>query len=171
MVSLPYQPAPETLPIPDDQRASPSSEVLAVGTAAEVARIFNIEKGQGPDDGEEYSDGTESLTSSIRQHIVDGGLRYHAYHAGQYAFPNDDLEQYRDDLKHDLTLHLCEGKHLLAPIEDLLKKGAQVLDLGMFSLGLADPRLFMLTRRPRHGEWKVVHGVYVSLNSIIRKRY
>lgn len=75
-------------------------------------------------------DDTRSLTSSIRQHIVDGGLRYHAYHAGQYAFPNDETEQYRDDLKHHLTLHLCEGDYFAAPIQNILETGAHVLDLG-----------------------------------------
>ncbi|OAA70663.1 Methyltransferase type 11 [Cordyceps fumosorosea ARSEF 2679] len=111
------------------QGSSNLGDVVDVGTADEVAVIYGIEKGVEYVDSD-YTDDTQSLTSSIRQHIVDGGLRYHAYHAGQYAFPNDENEQHRDDLKHNLTLHLCDGKYFLAPIEEVLKNGAQVLDLG-----------------------------------------
>ncbi|KAJ6789126.1 hypothetical protein PWT90_10455 [Aphanocladium album] len=112
-----------------DKGSSTSSEYVAVGSAEEVSVIYDIERGAQYIDSD-YTDDTQSLTSSIRQHIVDGGLRYHAYHAGQYAFPNDEQEQRRDDLKHDLTLHLCDGKYFLAPIEEKLDDGAQVLDLG-----------------------------------------
>ena len=112
-----------------DKASSHGSEYVAVGNADDVSVIYGIEQGAEYIDSD-YPDDTQSLTSSIRQHIVDGGLRYHAYHAGQYAFPNDEMEQHRDDLKHDLTLHLCDGKYFLAPIEELLDEGAQVLDLG-----------------------------------------
>lgn len=109
---------------------SSSSEFVAVGSADDVAGIYNVENGEHYHD-DEHTDDTQSLTASIRQHIVDGGLRYHAYHAGQYAFPNDEPEQRRDDLKHDLTLHLCDGNYFLAPIRDRLDEGgAEVLDLG-----------------------------------------
>ncbi|KAJ4150363.1 hypothetical protein LMH87_011115 [Akanthomyces muscarius] len=112
-----------------DKASSHGSEYVAVGNADDVSVIYGIEQGAEYIDSD-YTDDTQSLTSSIRQHIVDGGLRYHAYHAGQYAFPNDEMEQHRDDLKHDLTLHLCDGKYFLAPIEEILDEGAQVLDLG-----------------------------------------
>ncbi|XWW98430.1 hypothetical protein V2A60_006430 [Cordyceps javanica] len=117
--------------------SSPPSDFVAVGTADEVAVIYGIERGAEYIDSD-YTDDTQSLTSSIRQHIIDGGLRYHAYHAGQYAFPNDENEQRRDDLKHDLTLHLCDGKYFLAPVEDLFKNGAQVLDLENVSFVVDD---------------------------------
>ena len=95
--------------------------------------VKSIERGEYPDDNEDCNhDETRSLTSSIREHIVDGGLRYHAYHAGQYAFPNDETEQYRDELKHNLTLRLCDGEYFLAPLHDILNAGAEVLDLGKF---------------------------------------
>lgn len=138
-----------------DNASSHSSEYVAVGNADEVAAIFNIENGAES----EFTDDTQSLTSSIRQHIVEGGLRYHAYHAGQYAFPNDESEQHRDDLKHDLTLHLCDGKYLLAPIHNLLSKGGEVLDLGMLQDSLQYHQICLLTICPRHGQWKMVHRV------------
>ncbi|RDA84276.1 hypothetical protein CP532_3356 [Ophiocordyceps camponoti-leonardi (nom. inval.)] len=72
---------------------------------------------------------TRSLTDSIRQHVLDGNLRYHAYHQGTYAFPNDETEQWGDELKHDLTVDLCDGRLFLAPCHELFELGAQVLDL------------------------------------------
>ncbi|KAK3384631.1 S-adenosyl-L-methionine-dependent methyltransferase [Lasiosphaeria ovina] len=71
-----------------------------------------------------------SVTSSIRAHVYEGGLRYHAYRDGKYPFPNDDVEQNRDDMKHTMSLMLCRGAHFYAPVEDMFKNGAQVLDLG-----------------------------------------
>lgn len=146
------------------QGSSNLGDVVDVGTADEVAVIYGIEKGVEYVDSD-YTDDTQSLTSSIRQHIVDGGLRYHAYHAGQYAFPNDENEQHRDDLKHNLTLHLCDGKYFLAPIEEVLKNGAQVLDLGKeeFICSVTGKHVAVADWCKRNGQWKVVHRVYVSL--------
>lgn len=110
---------------------SPASTIsaIAVGSTSDAAIIQSIEKGEHPE-GDAFLDDTRSLSESIRQHIVDGGLRYHAYHAGQYAFPNDDTEQMRDDLKHNLTIHLCEGDYIYSPVQSVLEAGGKVLDLG-----------------------------------------
>ncbi|KAL2266029.1 hypothetical protein VTJ83DRAFT_5381 [Remersonia thermophila] len=71
-----------------------------------------------------------SMTSSIRDHVFEGGLRYHAYHEGKYAFPNDETEQNRDDMKHTMTLMLCNGEYFYSPVGDVLERGGEVLDLG-----------------------------------------
>ncbi|AEO64379.1 uncharacterized protein THITE_2041902 [Thermothielavioides terrestris NRRL 8126] len=71
-----------------------------------------------------------SMTSSVREHVFEGGLRYHAYRAGKYAFPNDESEQIRDDLKHANSLLLSGGKYFFSPVEDALEAGGEVLDLG-----------------------------------------
>jgi hypothetical protein len=71
-----------------------------------------------------------SMTSSIRQHVYEGGLRYHAFRDGRYAFPNDEVEQNRDDMKHSMTLMLCRGRHFYAPVEEKLNAGGKCLDLG-----------------------------------------
>ena len=73
---------------------------------------------------------TRSLTDSIREHIVEGGFRYHAYHAGKYPFPNDSVEQQCDEMRHVLTLALSEGQAFYAPIDAMLLEGAEVLDIG-----------------------------------------
>ncbi|RFU80601.1 methyltransferase [Trichoderma arundinaceum] len=111
---------------------SPAStgSAITVGTSQQAVLIKSLEQGEYVPDDDCWDD-TRSLTDSIRQHIIDGGLRYHAYHAGQYAFPNDETEQYRDDLKHNLTIHLCEGRYYYAPVHELLQQpGVEVLDLG-----------------------------------------
>lgn len=91
---------------------------------------------EGSSDSETYhrSIETKSLTESILEHVVEGGLRYHAYHAGKYPFPNDDVEQQCDEMRHVMTLELCDGKAFYAPVEDLLTEGAEVLDLGKLIL-------------------------------------
>ena len=75
-----------------------------------------------------------SMTSSVREHVYEGGLRYHAYRAGKYAFPNDEVEQNRDDMKHSMTLMLCRGEYFYAPVGGVLEGGGEVLDLGEFFL-------------------------------------
>jgi len=71
-----------------------------------------------------------SMTSSVRAHVYEGGLRYHAYKDGKYVFPNDETEQNRDDMKHTMTLMLCRGAFHYAPVEEMLENGGEVLDLG-----------------------------------------
>ncbi|KKA26147.1 hypothetical protein TD95_003641 [Thielaviopsis punctulata] len=71
---------------------------------------------------------TVSLTESIRGHVEEGGLRYHAYHAGKYPFPNDEVEQGRDDMMHEMMVTLANSD-FSAPVADVLEKGANVLDL------------------------------------------
>ncbi|KAK4452687.1 Phosphoethanolamine N-methyltransferase [Podospora aff. communis PSN243] len=71
-----------------------------------------------------------SMSSSVRAHVYEGGIRYHAFRDGKYALPNDEAEQNRDDMKHMMTLMLCNGAHFLAPVEARLKDGCEVLDLG-----------------------------------------
>ncbi|CAG1986408.1 unnamed protein product [Fusarium graminearum] len=110
-------------PSPDSSIVSP----LTVGSTHEAAVIQSIERGEYATDD---LDETRSLTDSIRQHIVDGGLRYHSYKQGKYLFPNDEVEQDREELKHNLTVYLCEDRLFFAPIDRVLEKSAEVLDLG-----------------------------------------
>lgn len=76
---------------------------------------------------------TTSATSSVLEGIYENGLRYHSYKAGKYPFPNDEAEQERDDLKHEMTIKLCSGKHFYAPIDKMLQKGGEALDLGKWA--------------------------------------
>jgi len=81
------------------------------------------------DDLEKHAD--VSMTSSVQNHVFEGGIRYHAYRAGKYPLPNDETEQARDDMKHAMTLGLMGEELFYAPVEErLATPGAQVLDLG-----------------------------------------
>ncbi|UQC91088.1 methyltransferase domain-containing protein [Colletotrichum lupini] len=62
----------------------------------------------GSHNGDEYD--TESLTDSVREHMYENRLRYHAYRAGRYAFPNDAIEQDRDEMKHIISIELKAPK-------------------------------------------------------------
>jgi hypothetical protein len=73
------------------------------------------------------STGSTSITSSIRAHTFEDGIRYHKFHDGKYAFPNDENEQNRDDMKHAMTLMLCGEKLHFAPIAN---NPQNIIDLG-----------------------------------------
>jgi hypothetical protein len=59
---------------------------------------------------------TTSLNSSIKAHVWENGRRYNKFREGQYALPNDEGEQNREDMKHAMTLMLCNGALHFAPI-------------------------------------------------------
>lgn len=65
--------------------------------------------------------------------VFENGRRYHAPAAGRvvYPLPNDESEQERDDMKHKLALWMMHEKLLYAPVEETLKRGGMVFDLGM----------------------------------------
>lgn len=73
------------------------------------------------------STGSTSITSSIRAHTYEDGIRYHKFHDGKYAFPNDETEQNRDDLKHAMTLMLSGERLHFAPIDE---NPQNIIDLG-----------------------------------------
>ncbi|KAJ0354423.1 hypothetical protein COL154_011772 [Colletotrichum chrysophilum] len=84
-----------------------------------------ITVGSHNDEGRE----TESLSESVLEHMYEHRLRYHAYRAGKYAFPNDLVEQDRDFMKHLISNLLCD-RWYLSPVDDVLARGGEVLDLG-----------------------------------------
>jgi hypothetical protein len=54
-----------------------------------------IEAGAATASDEDYSSGAESDTTSLSSSVVnyeyENGRRYHAYNAGKYALPNDEV--------------------------------------------------------------------------------
>ncbi|KAL2019413.1 hypothetical protein VTK56DRAFT_9704 [Thermocarpiscus australiensis] len=96
-----------------------------------IMDAIDVSSPGGPFDFEADMEGFPvPVTSSIWEHVYEGGLRYHAYRNGKYAFPNDEVEQNRDDMKHTMTLMLCHGAYFYAPVGPLLEAGGEVLDLG-----------------------------------------
>lgn len=61
-----------------------SSSASPRANSAGGGRYGNSE-GDDDDDGEDRY--PESVSSSVREHIYEGGMRYHAYRDGRYPFP------------------------------------------------------------------------------------
>ncbi|KAI0118355.1 S-adenosyl-L-methionine-dependent methyltransferase [Nemania sp. FL0031] len=70
---------------------------------------------------------TQSVTSSIYDHVVENGRTYHRFKEGKYLLPNDEREQKRLDFQHQLYTSLLNGKLFLSPVGDRLRN---VLDVG-----------------------------------------
>ncbi|TVY81481.1 Secondary metabolism regulator [Lachnellula suecica] len=89
-----------------------------------------LEADEGFDDGyqtDNNSTRTTSLSSSVRDYAFENGRRYHKFREGIYAFPNDEGEQEREDMKHAMIVNLCGGKLHFAPIGD---DPQNIIDLG-----------------------------------------
>ena len=63
-------------------------------------------------------------------HVIDG-RRYQAIDDTNYPLPNDIDEEERLDLQHDYMKLGFGGRNFSAPVDELLKKGARVLDVGL----------------------------------------
>ncbi|KAH7266375.1 S-adenosyl-L-methionine-dependent methyltransferase [Fusarium solani] len=59
---------------------------------------------------------SESLTDSVQNFPEEFGRTYHAYRAGSYAFPNDQLERERLDLQNEALVKLFGGRLFFAPL-------------------------------------------------------
>ncbi|KAL1993936.1 hypothetical protein VTN49DRAFT_2605 [Thermomyces lanuginosus] len=88
--------------------------------------------------GDELSSYSASLTSSVLEYRHENGRRYHKYRDGAYLLPNDESENDRLDMVHEMFLLLLHGKLYLAPI----KNPQRVMDLatgtGLWAIDFAD---------------------------------
>ncbi|KAF5665745.1 methyltransferase [Fusarium heterosporum] len=94
-----------------------SDEYSSIGDAASDA-------GYGSDS---MSSASTSIGSSVRDYMFENGRRYHSFRAGAYNFPNDDVEQEREDMKHAMVKLLSGQKLHFAPLGDNTQN---VLDIG-----------------------------------------
>jgi inner membrane protein involved in colicin E2 resistance len=90
-----------------------------------------IEPDEGFDDqnydNERLENASTSLTSTMRDYEFENGRRYHKFQEGRYAFPNDDEEQERENMKHAMILNLSGGRLHFAPIG---KNPQNIIDVG-----------------------------------------
>ncbi|KAL1996411.1 hypothetical protein VTN49DRAFT_176 [Thermomyces lanuginosus] len=88
--------------------------------------------------GDELSSYTASLTSSVLEYRQENGRRYHGFRDGAYLLPNDETENDRLDMLHEIFLMLLNRKLYLAPI----KKPQRAIDLatgtGIWAIDFAD---------------------------------
>ncbi|KAF4954314.1 hypothetical protein FGADI_5337 [Fusarium gaditjirri] len=77
--------------------------------------------------GEEVEPSVVSISSSILAYRQENGRSYHALSSGKYVLPNDEAENERLDLQHELYVRTLDGDLALCP----KAKGAKrVLDMG-----------------------------------------
>ncbi|KAG5935748.1 hypothetical protein E4U53_000375 [Claviceps sorghi] len=74
-----------------------------------------------------FSSGSTSAESSVRDYMFENGRRYHRFREGHYNFPNEDVEQEREDMKHAMVKLLCSQKLHFAPIGN---NPQEILDIG-----------------------------------------
>ncbi|KAL0933069.1 methyltransferase domain-containing protein [Colletotrichum truncatum] len=73
------------------------------------------------------SSGFTSLASRVMRHSHEGGRRYQSFLQGIYPLPNDETEQFREEMKHQLIKRLLDGNDYLSPINISPQK---ILDVG-----------------------------------------
>ena len=112
-----------------DDDAEAQEDLEAVAQAEEGGSIVVDSDDVATDAGYESDSRTSastSLASSIRDYAFENGRRYHKFREGRYNFPNDDVEQEREDMKHAMVKMLCQQLHF-APIGD---HPQEILDIG-----------------------------------------
>jgi SAM-dependent methyltransferase len=83
---------------------------------------------------------TRSLTESIFNYEYENGRRYHAFRAGAYPLPNDELEQSRMDMQHHIYLLMLGGELYRAPLDSThLRRALDVgCGTGLWAIDFAD---------------------------------
>jgi len=67
--------------------------------------------------GSDESTYTETLRSSLLDSVKENGRSYHKYHDGSYILPEDEQEQQRLDIQHEMFMRTFNRKLILAPID------------------------------------------------------
>lgn len=120
---------------------STSTPHLASSGAIEIDSDFHQQdSGLSSDDSSLYLSSTQSLASSIHQHIFENGRRYHTYYGpDKNLLPTDEAEQDRLDLHNEIILRLRDGRLCDAPIAT---NPHRILDIGtgtgIWAIDMAD---------------------------------
>ncbi|KAK1851997.1 methyltransferase domain-containing protein [Colletotrichum chrysophilum] len=102
-----------------------------VGPALEAEpRNDNVAKDDASDRAPSVVSSSTSLSSSILQHRLENGRTYHIYKDGKYLFPNDERENERLDLQHNLYLLTLDYKLGLTPPNEKDSGVKRALDIG-----------------------------------------
>ena len=107
-------------PTPADQVAA-EKDAAEAPVQAENGITIDSDQGSFLDDGYETDSNpsvSTSLASSMRNYKYENGRRYHRFREGTYNFPNDEMEQDREDLKHALVVKLCQAWYF-APVNNM----------------------------------------------------
>ncbi|KAJ4196191.1 hypothetical protein NW759_016423 [Fusarium solani] len=99
-------------------------------TGAEPVIHVDVDDEEDSTVGDDNASSTASVTSSILNYRLENGRTYHAYKEGKYYMPNDEKENNRLDLQHNLFLLTFGNKLGLSPPNLPEFKTGRVLDLG-----------------------------------------
>ncbi|KAH7271390.1 hypothetical protein FSOLCH5_004263 [Fusarium solani] len=108
------------------REALAEAEENIIADSAEVSTVGDSASDAGYE-SDSVTSASTSVGSSVRDYMYENGRRYHSFREGAYNFPNDDVEQEREDMKHAMVKLLCSQNLHFAPI------GAhpqEILDIG-----------------------------------------
>ena len=117
----------DTLPTTAEQKQEAAQAAQQAESTIEIGTTDDSGNGSSYDDSDAYSSFSASVTSSVFDYVYENGRRYHRFREGRYLFPNDDAEQERENIKHEMAVMLLSNKLHLAPIS---REGGRIVDLG-----------------------------------------
>ncbi|KAI9738401.1 MAG: hypothetical protein M1834_008904 [Cirrosporium novae-zelandiae] len=104
-----------------------------------IAQAREDETDSSIDDSESSLSATATLNSEAVNYQYKHGRRYHSYKAGRYDLPNDEAEQDRLDLQHEIWIEMLGDRLQAAPVPDDVQ---DVLDVatgtGNWAIDFAD---------------------------------
>ncbi|KAF6805690.1 hypothetical protein CSOJ01_09335 [Colletotrichum sojae] len=80
--------------------------------------------------GGSVASSTTSVYSSVLQYRQENGRTYHSYKEGKYILPNDERENERLDIQHNMFILSFDGRLGTSPPTDPGSKVGRVLDIG-----------------------------------------
>lgn len=120
---FPHLSTPEQEELAQEALAQAEESIIADSLGSDA----RYQETDGGYDSDGFSSASTSAESSVRDYMYENGRRYHRFREGSYNFPNDDVEQEREDMKHAMVKLLCSQKLHFAPIGN---NPQEVLDLG-----------------------------------------
>ncbi|KAF9768534.1 hypothetical protein IL306_014162 [Fusarium sp. DS 682] len=123
--------------------------------------------------GDDLQSSTASISSSILNYRRENGRTYHAYKDGKYVLPNDEAENERLDLQHNLFILTFDDKLGPAPPNNPDAKVKHVLDVGtgtgIWAIDYADehPKAQVLTLPYfAHPTSNLIPGGYLEIQEV-----
>ncbi|KAJ4315587.1 hypothetical protein N0V84_008297 [Fusarium piperis] len=108
------------------REALAEAEENIIADSAEVSTVGDSASDAGYE-SDSVTSASTSVGSSVRDYMYENGRRYHSFREGAYNFPNDDVEQEREDMKHAMVKLLCSQNLHFAPIGN---HPQEILDIG-----------------------------------------